>query len=288
MEIQKAKSVYEVDGVTLDDQLLVYGEIQGTIAAKTVYRDLVNTNYTNDPVKGGTVKVRRLVKAISQAYGTARTAGAGNKLKNNYAKVDIDVEREFSEEMDAKDIQLYSEEGGLALLKKRQPEYALGMSIELEKAYFVKLQQTAQANGLVDVSGGADLQDKLTLLIQAAEAIVSDNVEGIDRDILVLTLASKHYDALEKVLTTLTNPISGRTDARAFRGVEVRRASRQGYDAIIQVIGSVAQPVVMDNFKIFNPQFSNDSATFFSYYYGTDAVLPECVLAAALDSDISA
>jgi post-segregation antitoxin (ccd killing protein) len=288
MEIQDSVSVFDSTGVTRDEQLLVYGKIQGTIAAKTVFRDLVNTNYVNEPTKGGTVKVDRLVKATSQAYGTARSSGSGDDLQNNYATISVDVLREIAEEMRASDTKLWREQGAEAVLRARASDYATSMGVELEKAYFEKLQLTAQANGLVDLSGETDLQDQLTLLIETLEETVNDNVEGVDRSMMVLTLAPAHFDALEKVLTTMQNPITGRTDERYFRQVAVRSALRQGYDAIIQVVGSLAQPVVMDDFRIDKPQLSNDYYSYISYYYGTGAVMPDLVLAGAIDDDISA
>jgi len=288
MDLQKATSVVISDGVTKDDLLLQYGKIQDVIAAKFVYRDLVNTNYLNDPIKGGTVKVRRMKTAISQPYGTARGVGEANTLQNNYSKVEIDTDRELAEELSAKDIKLWQEEGALAILEGRREIFGLSMGVELEKAYFTKLQQTAVANSLLDVSEASDIQDKLSLLIEHLESIENDNVHNVDRSMMVLTVAPKWFDALEKVVTTFNNPITGRTDAKAFRGVEIRPAVRQGFDAIVQVVGSLAQPVVMDEFSIDKPDFSNDKYAYMSYYYGTGAVMSDLVFACALDSDISA
>lgn len=283
MDLQKANNVVESDGSTKDDLLLQYGQIQDRIVANTVFRDLVNTNYIDEPVRGGTIKVRRLKSSTSQAYGTARTAGKGNGLQNNYSKVTVDTDREIAEEMDAKDIKLWQEEGGLAVLERRQPDFSLSMQIELEKAYFETLETIAQANGLVDVSGGSDLQDKLTLLIQHLEAVENDNVDNVEREFMVLTVKPKIYDALEKIITTMNNPVTGRTDERMFRRVAIRPAVRQGYDAIVQVVGSLAQPVVMDDFYIAKPELSNDRYAYMSYYYGTDAVMSDLVFAADVD-----
>jgi hypothetical protein len=286
--LQPANNVVISDGVTADDLKLQYGKVQGTIAAKFSFRDLVNVNYLNEPIKGGTVEVARVKTATSQAYGTARTAGSGNKLENNSADVKIDTDREIAEEMNAKDLKLWNKLGDIAVLENRKDNFALAMGIELEKAYYVKLQQLAVANGLVNVSGESTLQDKLALLIQTLEAVENDNVEKVDRSMMVLTLSSKWYDELEEYFVNLENPISGRTDAKAFREVEVRRATRQGFDAIVQVVGSVAQPVVFDEFYTAKPTFSNDRYAYMSYYFGTGGVMPELVFACALDSDISA
>jgi len=286
--LQSANSVVTSDGVTKDDLLLSYGAIQGTIASRFVYRDLVNTNYANDPVKGGTVKVRRMASSVSQAYGTARTAGSANDLQNNYSLINIDTDREFAEEMDAKDVKLYLEEGGATILRARENDYAIGMGVEMEKAYFTKLQQTATANGLVDLSGESTTLEKLYLLIRTLEAVENDNVANVDREMMVLTLSPEWYDAVEQATTQYENPITGRADARFLGGVEVRKAVRQGFDAIVQVVGSLAQPVAMDTFRVEKPELSNDMYAYMSYYYGTGTVMSDLVFAGALDGDISA
>lgn len=279
MDLQKANSVLDSAG-NPDDLLLQYGQIMDRVAAGTIYRDLVNTQYIDTPVRGGTIQVRRMKASTSQPYGTARTAGEGNKLKNLKPTVKVDTDREIAEEMDAKDKKLWSDKGDLAVLQSRQGDFATSIDIELEKAYFTKLEQTAQANGLVDVSGGSDLQDKLTLLIQHLEKVENEYVNGVERNFMVLTVNPVIYDALEKIITTMNNPITGRADERFFRRVAIRPALRQGYDAIVQVVGSVAQPVVMDDFYIAKPDLSNDHYAYISYYYGTEAVMSDLVFAA--------
>jgi hypothetical protein len=217
-----------------------------------------------------------------QAYGTGRTAGTGNVLQNNFAKIEVDTDKEFNEEVNAVDAKLYENGGAGAVLRARQPNYVLGMGIELEKAYYTKLVATASA---VDVSAEADIQDMLTKLIQTLEVVDNDNVHGVDRALMVLTVKPWVYDALEKVLTTMVNPITGRTDERYFRQVAIRKALRQtGADAVIQVVGSIAQPVVMDEFYIYKPQASNDIATYMSFYYGTGAVMSDLVFKADLST----
>lgn len=279
MDLQKANNIVDAQG-NPDDLMLQYGQIIDRISAGTVYRDLVNTNYIDTPVRGGTIQVRRMKSSTSQAYGTARTSGTGNQLKNDKPTVKINTDKEIAEEMDAKDKKLWMEGGDLAVLQTRQADFSTSMDIELEKAYFTKLEQVAQANTLVDVSAGSDLQDKLTLLIQHLEKVENDYVDGVERNFMVLTVNPVIYDALEKVITTFENPITGRTDESFFRRVAIRPALRQGYDAVIQVVGSLAQPVVFDDFYIAKPDLSNDHYAYMSYYYGTDAIMSDLVFAA--------
>lgn len=288
MTPQKARDVLASDGVTLDDLLIVYGRIQSTIYADFVFRQLVNTNYTDEPVRGGTVRVRRMKSAVSQDYGTARAAGEGNSQENNGVDVKVDTDKEIAEEVQGKDKQLYFEEGALAYLNTREMDYAIEMANTLEEAYFNELQLTASEAGLVTVSGGSDTKDKLSILIRELESVSNENVKNVNVRDMVLTLAPEWYDELEDYLVTLANPFGGGQDVKSFRGVPVLRAVRQDFDAIVQHRGALAQPVVMDKFKIGEIPHSNDIEAYMSYYFGTEAVMPDLVLACALDEDISA
>jgi hypothetical protein len=285
MANQKATSVLSSDGVTKDDLMVAYGEIQGTIAAAFVSIGLRNTNYTDTPTRGGTVHVKRMKSSVSQDYGTARAAAAANNAQNNGVDVKIDTDKEIAEEMSAKDIALYQEVGGVEYLRSRQADFGISMGEVLENDYFLKLQTDATT---VDVSGASTLVDKLELLIQTIEGVENDNVKKVDRSMLVLTLAPAHFDDLEAHVQSLPNPRNGGVNADFFRRVEVIPAVRQGVDAIIQVRGAVAQPVVMGNFKVNEAEFSADWYAYLPYFFGTKVVMPDLAFKAALVGDISA
>lgn len=289
MANQKANSVYLGDGVTLDDLMVVYGRILDNVQANFQYRSFLNTEYIDEPVRGGTVKVRKFKNPTSQAYGTARAAREANKLIKNEAEIKVDTDREITEELNGKDKILYTEEGGVALLTAREQAYANAMGLELETAYYTKLQQTAVANGLVNLSAGATTKAKLAILIRALESKTVDGyINGVNRADMVLSLAPQWFDDLEDEIATLPNPRNGGANAQFFHGVEIIPAIRQGFDAVVQYRGAMAQPVALDDFKVDGIELSNDIYAYMSYYFGTGAVLPDLVLAGALDSGISA
>lgn len=291
--IQDALGIYYLNQTDKDKLLVTYSQVQGTIAASALSMRLKNSQVEGDVVNGGTVRVRRMRTSVVQPYGTARTQGYGNKLQNNGVDVKIDTDREIVEEIERKDILKY---GIPSIIQDRSSNHALSMSIDLDKQYFVELQNAASSlqkrggasptTGIVDVSGFLNVEDKLLALIRRLESLENENVQKVDRNLMVLTLAPKWYDQLKKYINTLPNP-EGNT-SEFFHGVEVYSAPRQGFDAIVQVRGSVAQPVTVDPYEPARIPFSSAVAVNMFYYFGTKAVMPDCVFACSLDADISA
>jgi hypothetical protein len=287
-EIQKATSVLYSDGVTLDDLLIQYGAIQGEIFANYQYMQWVNRDYIDgDAIQGGTIRVRRIAMSASQTYGTARAAKSGTALRNNGVDVKIDTDREVINELSAKDKALYTGGNTLQLLTDRRASFARAIGSDLEASYYNTLMNAATANGLVTVSGGSTTVDKVLILVRTLEAITNTNVDRVPREMMLLTLAPEWYDAMEQYMVTLNNP-SG-NNLKTLHRVQVEVGTRQGFDAIVQVKGAVAQPLVMsEEFELGKWQGSADYYAYLPYFYGTKAVMPELVLACALDEDISA
>jgi hypothetical protein len=286
MANQKATSVTYENSSTPDDLLQVYGEIQGSIVGSFVSQTYKNTNYSEAPKKGGTIHVRRFKSSVSQAYGTARTAKKANNLQNNGVDVKIDTDREIAEEISAKDRDLYLATDEATLLSARQMSFSQSMGVELDQAYFHELSEAGTPN-TVNLTGDATIQAKIEHLIRSLESTTNDNVSKVDRSLMLLTLAPQWYDALEDYCYTLPNPANGGVMAKFFHRVVVEPAVRQEVDAIIQVIGAVAQPVVMGNFKVGEPEFSEDLYAYLPYFYGTKAVMADLIYIGALDSSIS-
>ena len=287
MANQLATSVNYQNSSTKDDLLVTYGKIQGSIVAQFISQKYKNTNYTDTPTRGGTVKVKRFNMSTSQAYGTARAAAAANKLTNNGVDVKIDTDKEIAEEMSAKDRKLYME-GADTFLQSREADYALSRGVTLETAYFVQLQTEAttfDTSPYTDSDPVKQIILKIEALIRKLEVVNNNNVKGVDRSSMLLTLAPEFFDALEKHVQTLPNPFNGGVDAKFFRRVLVEPAVRQGVDAVVQVMGSVAQPVVMGNFKVAEAEFSADEYAYLPYFFGTKAVMPDLIFKAALSSD---
>jgi hypothetical protein len=87
-----------------------YGKVIENIQAITLSSRLKNTDLSGDPTSG-TVEAKRFVNAKSQAYGTARQGGAGNKIKAKPVVVALDDDTEYMEEVEEKDLRTYGVSG---------------------------------------------------------------------------------------------------------------------------------------------------------------------------------
>jgi hypothetical protein len=280
MAQQDALSIFLNSTATKDKLAEIYAEVQGTIATTALSLQLKNTNIVGD-VRAGSVKVFRMKTAEDDDYGTARAAHEGRKVQNNGVIVKIDTNKEIVEEFEKYDLDRY---GLPTLLSQRSASHAIRMAVSLDKKYFEVLQQTAT---IVSVSGSSTA-DKVLDLIRTLEAVENENVEKVDRALMVLTLAPEWYDSLRQYIHTLPNPNGGGVSIEQFHGVQVLMAPRQGYDAIVQVRGSIAQPVSVTPYAPVNIELSNAVAVKMFYDYGTYAVMPDLVYACALDAGISA
>lgn len=282
MTLQDTLSITYRNASDLDKLKVVYGQILRNIATSPIFNDLINRNYSGS-TDGGSVNVKRMKFSTVRAYGTARAAGEGDKLQNNGIDVLIDQDKEIVDEVEKKDLDLYGT--GAELLANLVAQKTMSMQIHLEDAYFVALQTAAAT---FDASAYTGTVNKVLALIRALEAVTGDNVNKIDRSLMVLTLAPEFFDELQSYVDTLPNPRNGGVEAKFFHGVEVRAAVRQDVDAVIQVRGSMAMPVRIDSYSAGRIQLSNAYADELYFSYGIEAVMPEAILKCALSGTISA
>ena len=276
---EDAKNIY-VDASTKDKLAQTYAELQGYIATTALSMQLKNTNIEGTPTRGGSVVARRLATSIVRDYGTARSQGKGDHLTNKGVTINIDTDKEIVEEVEMKDAKLY---GIPDILNKRVGVHKLAMVNFLDSLYFQKLQDEAT----IVTSSASTTVDKLLELIQDLEDTQNENVDRVPRELMALTLSPKWYDEVVKYMNTLPNP-NGQ-DYKTLHNVRVYSAPRQGFDAIIQVVGSVAQPVAVVNaYDVERIPLSNALAVELFFSVGTKAVMPDLIKAMALDSDISA
>lgn len=280
-ELQQALSITYKNASDKDKLKLVYGAMLQNIATSALFSRFVNRNYSGTPQSGGTIRVKRMKFSESDDYGTARAAGQGNKLQNNGVDVKIGTRKEIVEEVEGIDITLY---GVPEILALRRADHQVSMSVTLDKAYFAKLQNVAT---VVDLSSETNIEDKVLKLIQTLEGVENDNVQKVDRAFMVLTLAPKFYDKLVKYTQTLPSLLNQGANGQFFHQVEVVSAPRQTLDAVIQVRGSLALPVVIDNYTASRIPLTNAFTEELYYTYGLEAVTPDLVLAGALEGDIS-
>lgn len=290
MTLQDALSITYKNASDKDKLAVVYGAMLDNIAAGWDFADLVNRNYSegSNLIKGGTVSVKRMKYATSKAYGTARTAGHGDKLQNNGVDIKINTDREIVEEIENKDLRLYTGEGAAALLASRSASHEVSMMVELDDAYFVALQTAAETFDTSPFSGSDALETiiaKFEAIVRKLERVSNDNVKGVPRNMIVATLAPEYFDAIEKYTQKLPNPLNGGVEARYFRRVEVRPALRQDVDIVVQARGSMGMPLVVDNYSVNKIPLSNAYADELYYSYGVEAVQPDTIFKGSLSAD---
>ena len=69
-----------------------YGDVIKNIAKNTISGRIKNQNLSGDP-STGTVEAKRFSNTTSKAYGTARSGGAGEKLKAKPVVIAIDTDK---------------------------------------------------------------------------------------------------------------------------------------------------------------------------------------------------
>lgn len=276
MAKQDALSILLSNGVTADKLIESYSELVDMIQKGAISSQIKNTNLSGDP-ESGSVEVRRLMTAASQAYGTARAATAGDAVKNNGVTINLDQDKEIVEEVEWKDIQFYGVDG---ILAKRSRNHQLAMIRELDTAFFTE----AVSAGTEETITSTTIEDQIEELIQSVETVSNDNVDGVDRDMLVVTVSPAVYGQLRNYIDSLPNPVDGGVDVKKFHDVRIFSNTRQTVDAICMAVGAIAQPVVAQPYEVDRIPLSNALAIELFYHYGTQAVMADLIKYATLSA----
>lgn len=279
MAKEDALSIFKSDGVTEDALIESYAELIDMVQKGAISVSIKNINLSGDP-ESGSVEVRRLMTSASQAYGTARTASKGDEVSNNGVTINLDQDKEIVEEVEWKDIQFY----GIAdILAKRSRNHKLAMIRELDSAFFTEAEAEGTEKTITETTVVAQLEE----LIQEIETTENDNVNGVDRNMIVVTVTPAIYGDLRNELDVLPNPTDGGVNAKVFHDVRIFSNTRQTEDAICMVVGSIAQPVAAKPYAVERIPLSNAIAIELFYSYGTQAVMSD-LIAYADFSEVSA
>ena len=117
------------------------------------------------------------------------------------------------------------------------------------------------------------------------ETVSNDNVDGVDRELMTLSLKPYYFGKLRNYIDSLANPNGGGVDINMFHGVRIVSNTRQTEDAIIMVNGSIALVSVVDNFITERIPFSNETALEMFFNYGCKAVMADLIFYANLGDD---
>lgn len=267
MARQDALSIYVSD--TVKDKLAeTYGEVIDAVQKGAVSEQIKNKNYSGDP-STGSVEIDRFKNATVNNLGTARTAGAGDKLKNTgKVTVNVDTDKEIVEEIAKKDIKLHGLDG---MAQRRKGNHIKRMIAYLDTQFFAKAEEEGTA--VTNISE-TSIEEILEALIQNVETTQNDWVDGVDRDMIVLTVKPRVFGKLRNYI----DKVDGTNGPdNLFHGVRIFSNHRQTKDAICMIDGAVAQLVTTDEYDAEKIPLSNDIALELFFSKGTKAVMPDLI-----------
>ena len=273
----EAKKIFLENGVDEAELQEIYGGVIENFEKGAVSLLIKAQNAEN--VSAGSAEFKRFENAVSQAYGTARTASAGKFLETKPITVPIDTHKEIVEEFRKADVVAY---GVPSLLERRANNHFRSMVRELDTAFFAK----AYSTGVKFVPVGATVDLKVEELIVNIETISNSFIDGVDRDDIAIVLSPAQASLLRNKIDTLLiegnrieNGLLGK-----FHGVDIYTSNRlpkgvgQVVDMVGMVKGAIAQPVLLaDNYQAEKIPLSNDWAVELFYDYGTTTLLTDAL-----------
>lgn len=269
-----ALSILTQDGEGKEYLAELYGKTIENVQKNLVSFGMKNVDLSGDPASGS-VEAKRFVNATSQAYGTARAAGAGNKVKAKPVIVAIKSDSEIVEEIEEKDTRLYGVDG---LLDRRAANHVLRMAAELDTEFF----SVAAANAVVvEIAEGTAIEDELEQVIQECENTKNDFVDGVPRSMMHLVLNTAYYGKVRNNLDkqTRSNVDTTAEEFYTWHGVECKSCVNlpAGVKYLLMVDGAVAQPIMANQYTAEKIPLSEAYGVSLFYHYGTEAVTPDLI-----------
>jgi hypothetical protein len=258
-----------------DFLLELYGKVIENVEKSTISGLLKNKDLSGDP-SSGSVEAKRFANAVSAAYGSARSGGAGVNIKAKPVSVPVNIDREIVEEIEEKDILLYGVDG---LLSRRAENHQKTMIRELERAFF-----TAAADAATDLILVVPTQGEfLEAVIQQIETTKNDYVDGVDRDLISLVVTTGEYGKIRNYLDTAVgnaNVDTATPEFGTFHGVRIYPSVYLPAEVRLlgMVHGSVAMPVLPRPYVAEKIPLSEAYAVSLFYYYGVAAVTPDLIV----------
>lgn len=259
------------DATTRDKLAEIQGFVIDAVQKGAVSEKMKNTDYSGDPTSGS-VEIDRFKNASVDDYGTARTAGAGKKIINSgKVTININEDKEIVEEIAKKDMKLF---GIPTIMEKRKSNQALRMIADLDTRFFT--QMVADGTEITGLTTATPLVEILEKIIQSLETTQNDWVDGVDREMIELSVKPSIYGQLLNYIDSVPNPISGLQED-VFHKVKIYSNHRQTKDVICAIHGAVGQPVAIDEYEPEKIPFSNNYDCSLFYSRGTKAVMPDLI-----------
>ena len=252
-----------------------YGKVIENIQAITLASKLKNNDLSGDPTSGS-VEAKRFVNAVGQEYGTARTKGAGNKVKAKPVIVAIDDNTEYIEEVEEKDLRTYGVNG---LIERRTRNHQNQLAVELDTKFFAE----AKNAGSKFTPTKSDIAEEVEEAIQTAVKVKNDFVQGVPRNMVEVILSEEYFGALRTKINLTPNSLKlagmANYEEGTYNNTKVYSSVflPAGVDYIVMVNGAVAQPVMTSIYSPKKIELSDATGFGLFAYKGTKAVMPDLI-----------
>ena len=267
--------VQVIDGESAAELQIIQNKVIENIEKGAVSVKLKNVDLSGDP-NAGSVEAKRFKNSASKNYGAARTALAGEAVEEDKVLILLDKDKEIVEELEKKDIDAYGVPG---LIQRRSANHARSLVRELDRAFF--LEAYNEGNAFSPIGASLTASQELEQLIVKLETVENSFVDGVDREEIALTLSvQKHSDLRLQIDELPTGHILTNVGAVGlYHGVPVFVSNRMpaGVEAMVMVFGSVAQPVLFEDYFVEKAPYTNAYVVELFYTYGTKAVTPDLI-----------
>lgn len=252
-----------------------YGKVIENVQKNTLSTRLKNTDLSGDPT-AGTVEAKRFTNVAGKAYGTARSAGEGQKIEAEPVTVKINDDTEYISEVEEKDIMMYGVGG---LIERRMAEHQKGLEVELEDKFFAE----AVDAGTAFTSEATAIEDEIEEAIQRLENVKNDYVRGVPRNMINVVMNTATYGKLRNKI----NSISNSNELGQVRDYEEGMFNNtkifstvflpEGINYVVMIDGAVAQPIRTSEYAPRKIELSDATGFGFFAYKGTKAVTPDLI-----------
>lgn len=255
-----------------------YGKVINNVMANTLSTRLKNQDLSGQPT-AGTVEAKRFVNVSGNSYGTARSAGEGQKIKATPVVIAINDDTEYLSEVEEKDIMMYGVGG---LIERRMAEHQRGLEAELEDKFFA--EAVSEGTSFTPSAGNTAIEDEIEEAIQTVEKTKNAYVRGVPRNMINVVMSNEYYGKLRNKI----NSISNSNDLGQVKNYEEGTFNNtkvfssvflpEGINYIVMIDGAVAQPIRTSEYAPKKVELSDATAFGFFAYKGTKAVTPDLII----------
>lgn len=243
------------------------------IQTSAVSEALKAKNGSGDPTTGS-VEYKRFANAQLKDKGTARAAGAGEKVKAKPVIINLDDDKEIIEELQLKDVKLYGIDG---MAEKRKKNFKDRVRAYLDRKFF---SYASEVGTKVERGTLTEASDIIDAMIVKAKNTSSDFIDGIDAEDLALVVNGTYRKALKNKLDELPNGTSPENGAIGMYDSLVTYESNrlpEGVNCFVMLKESIAFPNYLSDYDAEKIPFDDAIALETFLYNGIGALAEEAI-----------